>query len=378
MSPHQPDTTVGLFLQVDLFTSTPSNIPADSSEVYSVALANIAEGFCSKQPRLIQEADALLLQLQQTNASLTDNEPSDQQLDFALERGMCALLLGEVEDCRIWLGLEDEISPLRDPSVVEFIYSHSLEGEEEDSLPGLCKILEGWLTEMVFPRFRDMESKHVTLGNYYDDPSVLNYLEGLEKGDGSPMAAAAAIVRLGAGAGAALNNVKATLKRVFPLGRTKDISRTSAVLETPVELPRRDLSQFVSHKGTDGEAVVPNSSGPSNFVGENWEGMEEEQNDLVPSRDKKHTEVPSAGGGLGPVQIVCTGIVFGALVMAGLRYLPLPPRFAHGLSSATTAPSTSGISFFVIVKSLKIVIPRSFKPYVFILVTEDQVIGIHG
>ena len=50
----------------------------------------------------------------------------------------------------------------------------------------------------------------------------MNYLKSLEKGK-SPLAAAAAIVQLGVGAGAALDNVKTsaleTLRKVFPLRR---------------------------------------------------------------------------------------------------------------------------------------------------------------
>ncbi|KAG0557218.1 hypothetical protein KC19_11G111200 [Ceratodon purpureus] len=311
--------------QVSLFTDTPENIPADSSELYAAALALVAEGFVSKTPSLIQDADALFTQLQQNNASLTDSEPSDPQLECAFERGICALLLGEVADCRTWLGLEDENSPLRDPSVVNYVYSYSEEGEETDSLPGLCKLLEGWLTEMVFPRFRDTESVLVKLNDYFDDPSVLSYLEGLEKGNGSHMAAAAAIVRIGAGAGAAL---KATLKKVFPI----------SVLEQP--LPRRDFQQFVTHKGTDGD---PSFNGFAGFEDENWESSEEEQEDDISFKDRKATVDVSVRGGFGAIKIACSGLVFGALVMAGLRYLPQHPRVAHLLKSTPPFVSITGV-----------------------------------
>ena len=315
-----------LVFQVSLFAETPENIPADSSELYAAALALVAEGFVSKTPSLVQDADALFSQLQQSSASLADSEPSNPQLECAFERGMCALLLGEVADCRTWLGLEDESSPLRDPSVVNYVYSFSEEGEETDSLPGLCKLLEGWLMEMVFPRFRDTESLSVRLNDYYDDPSVLSYLEGLEKGSGSHMAAAAAIVRIGAGAGAAL---KATLKKVFPI----------SVLEQP--LPRRDFQQFVTHKGTDGD---PSFNGvATSLEDENWGSSEEEQEDDISSKDRKSIDNASVRGGFGAIQMACTGLVFGALVVSGLRYLPLHPRVAHLLKSTTPSVFISGI-----------------------------------
>jgi hypothetical protein len=320
-----------LAFQVSLFTETPENIPADSSEIYAAALALVAEGFVSKTPSLIQDADALFSQLKQNNASLADIEPSHPQLECAFERGICALLLGEVADCRTWLGLEDENSPLRDPSVESYVYSYSEEGEETDSLPGLCKLLEGWLTEMVFPRFRNTESLRVILNDYFDDPSVLSYLEGLEKGNGSHMAAAAAIVRIGAGAGAAL---KATLKKVFPL----------SVLEQP--LPRRDFQQFVTHKGTDGD---PNFNGvATGFEDENWESSEEEQDDDISLKDRKSTSNAPLRGGFGALQIACSGLIFGALVMAGLRYLPLHTRVAHLLKSTPPFVSITGTFIWLI------------------------------
>ncbi|XP_024359405.1 protein ACCUMULATION AND REPLICATION OF CHLOROPLASTS 6, chloroplastic [Physcomitrium patens] len=324
--------------QVALFTDTPSNIPADSSEVYSAALAYVAEGFVSKSPRLIQEADALFLQLQQADPSLADGETSNSP-EFSFERGICALLLGEVADCRAWLGLEDEKSPLRDPSVVNFVYSYSEEGEENDSLPGLCKLLEGWLTEMVFPRCRDTESLRFKLTDYFDDPSVLSYLEGLEKGNGSHMAAAAAIVRIGAGAGAALNNVKATLKRVFPMGRSSESTTTSDVLDNPDELPRREY-----HKGADGDARSPSlNSIATGFEDENWEGSEVVQDEGNSVKDTKSPHNVPVRGSLGFFQIACGGLVLGALMIAGLRYLPLKTRPAHALKPSTPTVSSTGV-----------------------------------
>lgn len=210
--------------QVALFTATPSNIPAESSEVYAVALAHIAEGFVAKKPLLIREADTLFLELQQAVASPSDLagdfRPADQKLDFSFERGMCALLLGEIDDCRAWLGLDDANSPYRVQTIAEFVVKHSSISDDADFLPGLCKLLESWLGDVIFPSFREIEKLQVNLRDYFDDPGVLSYLEKLEKG-GSPLAAAAAIVQLGAGAGAALDSVKAsaleTLSKVFPI-----------------------------------------------------------------------------------------------------------------------------------------------------------------
>jgi hypothetical protein len=58
-----------LFFKVELFVATPSNIPAESFEAYGVALALVAQAFVGKKPHLIQDADNLFHQLQQTKVT---------------------------------------------------------------------------------------------------------------------------------------------------------------------------------------------------------------------------------------------------------------------------------------------------------------------
>ncbi|KAK7860322.1 protein accumulation and replication of chloroplasts 6 [Quercus suber] len=201
--------------QVDLYVATPPTVPAECFEVYGVALALVAQAFVGKKPHLIKDADSLFQKLQQTqvtaldNAVLADNPRGNLEVDFALERGLCSLLVGELDECRSWLGLDSDNSPFRNPSVVEFILENSKDDYDKD-LPGLCKLLETWLMEVVFPRFRDTKNIWFKLGDYYDDPKVLRYLERLEGVGGSPLAAAAAIVRIGAEATAVLDHVKAS------------------------------------------------------------------------------------------------------------------------------------------------------------------------
>ncbi|KAL3514730.1 hypothetical protein ACH5RR_027447 [Cinchona calisaya] len=59
--------------KIDLFAATPSNIPAESSEVYRVALALVAQAFVDKKPHLIQDADNHFQQLQQTKVTVLAN-----------------------------------------------------------------------------------------------------------------------------------------------------------------------------------------------------------------------------------------------------------------------------------------------------------------
>ncbi|KAJ0085768.1 hypothetical protein Patl1_09253 [Pistacia atlantica] len=250
--------------QVELYNATPHNIPAESFEVYGVALALVAQAFASKQPQLIQAADRMFYQLQLTKlAPLGDpvsvySPKENHELDFALERGLCSLLVGDVDGCRVWLGLDSDSSPYRNHSIVNFVLENSKVDDEniEKDLPGLCNLLETWLTEVVFPRFRDTKDMLFKLRDYYDDPTVLRYLEMQGNGD-SPLAAAAAIVKIGAAeASAVLDNVKASaiqaLQKVFPLGhrdnsmKYQDGERTNyfPLVETDEPMEKFDHDDF--------------------------------------------------------------------------------------------------------------------------------------
>ncbi|KAK3155878.1 hypothetical protein QOZ80_2AG0099790 [Eleusine coracana subsp. coracana] len=215
--------------QMDFFSKTPNSIPPEWFEIYSVALAHIAQAIGSKRPQLIMMADDLFEQLQKFN--IGSQYPYDNEMDLALERALCSLLVGDISNCRMWLGIDNESSPYRDPKIIEFVVNNSSIDKENDLLPGLCKLLETWLISEVFPRSRDTRGMQFRLGDYYDDPKVLSYLEKMEGGGASHLAAAAAIAKLGAQATAALGTVKSkalqAFSKVFPLVEQLERSDTA-------------------------------------------------------------------------------------------------------------------------------------------------------
>ncbi|KAI3959159.1 hypothetical protein MKX01_023835 [Papaver californicum] len=308
--------------QVDLFAATPSNIPAESFEVYGVALALVAQAFVGKKPHSIKDADNLFQQLQQTKvASLgaivsDDATREDREADFALERGLCSLLVGELDECRSWLGLDDVNSPYRNPSIVEFVLDNSKDDEDIDLLPGLCRLLETWLIEVVFPRFRDTEDIQFKLGDYYDDPTVLKYLERLEGVGGSPLAAAAAIVRIGAEATAVLDNVKTTaikaLQKVFPLGNKE------------VSLKRKEDGSSSNFFPTI------ESEGPSGMNNYDYSGVSTEISGSISPNGFRDEQPITEKIKDASLKITCAGVVIGLLTLGGLKCLP--PR--NGLSTS--------------------------------------------
>lgn len=295
--------------------ATPSNIPAESFEVYGVALALVAQAFVSKKPNLIRDAENLFQQLQQTKVTGLGNSMTaytiseTREKDFALERGLCALLVGEVDDCRSWLGLDSENSPFRDPSIFNFVLEHSKDDIENDNLPGLCKLLETWLMEVVFPRFRETQDITFRLGDYYDDPTVLRYLEMLQGVGGSPLAAAAAIAKIGAEATAVLDGVKSSalqaLQKVFPLGHSEGSMKIN------VEYDRGNLGndELVGRSQDSMSSDVHDSS--VNALGDP-DHVEVHEQSMITEKIKDLS-----------VKIMCGGVVVGLLTLLGLKFFPV-------------------------------------------------------
>ncbi|KAE9600131.1 hypothetical protein Lal_00045344 [Lupinus albus] len=301
--------------QVDLFVATPSNIPAESFEVYGVALALVAQAIVAKKPHLIQDADNLFQQLQQIKVATT-RDPSSvytpeekREVDFALERGFCALLVGELDQCRSWLGLDSESSTYRNPSIIEFVMENA-NGDEDNDLPGICKLLETWLMEVVFPRFRDTKDTTFKLGDYYDDPTVLRYLEKVLGVGRSPLAAAAAIAKVGAEATAVIGHVKDsainTLKKVFPAGSEDQIVKHP-------EIGEKDNSSL-----SEGESPVLISA---EVISANVEvsGIKTSTDSSECTTD----EIKDAS-----VKIMSAGVVIGLVTLVGLKFLPARNGFS--------------------------------------------------
>ncbi|MDJ0555316.1 MAG: IMS domain-containing protein [Microcoleaceae cyanobacterium MO_207.B10] len=125
---------------------------------YLAVYTFLAQGFAQKQPALIRKAKLMLMQLGRSQ-------------DVNIEKAVCALLLGQTEEATRSLELSQEYEPL------SFIRENSQDAP--DLLPGLCLYAEHWLTEEVFPHFRDLFHKSASLKDYFADQHVQAYLEAL-------------------------------------------------------------------------------------------------------------------------------------------------------------------------------------------------------
>ncbi|WOL13139.1 protein ACCUMULATION AND REPLICATION OF CHLOROPLASTS 6, chloroplastic [Canna indica] len=321
--------------QVDLFAARPSNLPAEDFEVYGFALALVAQAFIAKKPHLISTGDSLFQQLQQTLlvplGTFSEYAANAEcEIPFALERGLCSLLLGKVDECQMWLGIDSENSPNRDPAIMEFIMDNNGIDKDTGFLPGLCKLLETWLREVVFPRSRDARDINFRLGDYYDDPMVLKYLERLEGGNGSPLAAAAAIVKIGAEeATAALGSVKSSvlhaLRKVFPVTHVEERLTCEEYKSGTDIVSELDIKEIVAIDDQDKlgfQAKFSSKSDPEDPIEQDW--TKEIKNSVM--------------------KIVSAGMMVGLLTVVGIKFLPGRNSFhstTKEIGSAMTANSAN-------------------------------------
>jgi hypothetical protein len=163
--------------QIALFSDLPPGARVSVSELLDTALAHVAEGFASRQPRLVARAAAIYEQV--AAAAAASGSGPARALDVSVERAACALLLGDPAGAERLLGfgagsaaaaLADSV----DPEVRAFVLAQSGApvpsggvggngpsswGEAaaqapEGLLPGLCALTEAWLQDAVLPRFR--------------------------------------------------------------------------------------------------------------------------------------------------------------------------------------------------------------------------------
>ncbi|MCG9892536.1 MAG: IMS domain-containing protein [Thermosynechococcaceae cyanobacterium MS004] len=126
---------------------------------YLAVYALIARGVSEGTPALIQRAKTLLTQL------------SDRQ-DVAVEVGMCWLLLGQPT------AAHQSVEFSEDADSLAFMRQYS-EGAP-DLIPGLYLYTENWLQQEVYPYFRDLLDRKVSLQHYFDDPAIQKTLSALE------------------------------------------------------------------------------------------------------------------------------------------------------------------------------------------------------
>jgi len=155
---------------VDLFVEAPDHVLADTDEVYQSALAHIVTGFRDRRPMLLVDADQMLAQLEASG----DEAESES---VGVERAVCQLLIGRVDDAAATLGLgpnQYQTGVTVDPQVEQFVADNSPTG---DVTEGLCALADRWLADVAFPSFRDSArvSPVPTVIGWFDEPRVQRF-----------------------------------------------------------------------------------------------------------------------------------------------------------------------------------------------------------
>ncbi|MDX2096358.1 MAG: IMS domain-containing protein [Leptolyngbyaceae cyanobacterium bins.59] len=193
---------------------------------YLAVYALIARGFAEYQPSLIRRAKHLLTRL-------------NSRQDVHLENAVCALLLGQTQEASQSLALSQE------QESIAFIEENS-QGSP-DLLPGLCLYSERWLEEEVFPHFRDLMSRCVSLKGYFADEQVQAYLEELPEEPG--MAQEWAVI----------SQARSGLQRVQPAeSESTRSSRSGAV--SRLQPVQESASISIADRGGNGRVAAPSES----------------------------------------------------------------------------------------------------------------------
>ncbi|MBC7881872.1 MAG: DUF4101 domain-containing protein [Anaerolineae bacterium] len=140
--------------QQDLFEHESSR-PSPAAQ-YLAAQALLARGFSQAEPQWIRRARGHLIRL-------------SQRQDVNLELSVCALLLGQVEEALKNLERSQEEQPLN--------FIRNISNNSPDLLPGLCRYSEEWLSNEVFPLFRDLRDTSSSLQVYFGNPEVQNFID---------------------------------------------------------------------------------------------------------------------------------------------------------------------------------------------------------
>ncbi|MDJ0746219.1 MAG: IMS domain-containing protein [Xenococcaceae cyanobacterium MO_167.B27] len=242
------DKFLGFIQQVRNYLTTTEQIELFVAEAqrpsfvatYLAMYALLAEGYGTKQPKLVVKAQEMLQSL------------SDGQEEVHWEQSICALLLGQAKQAH------KAIEQSQENATVELIRQYS-QGSP-DLLPGLCFYGEKWLLQEVLSQFRDLAHCQVSIKDYFADKNVQSYLETISpantklqntqvraKETVSNSLKASSTVRMGN----TLDSKKTTLGNWFPWNKTARTSVAQSAYVPMTTTPEiKPKPQVKSHGNT--------------------------------------------------------------------------------------------------------------------------------
>jgi len=286
--------------QVSLFVDAPDYVPADTDEVYKSALAHVVAGLIQRKPMLIIDADEIFLQLQ-----VAADRSGDGMADVGVERAVCQLLLGRVDDAAQTLGLSDGTA---DPALEQYVRDRSQGG---DLIEGMCAMADQWIHDVAFPLFRDGAGVvPPSLEDWFDAPNVQGFVTRLQS--------FSALVRIQGALEAGKRVVVDSIESI-----TSAFARTPQVLEFGVSDAQRKAI-VVAKLGVIGAAAYAASGGRG------LSGV------ILPKIDP-----------LAPIRAAGSAVVFAGSSLSKVRLPTIPaPKFDVKLpkiapASASKAPASA-------------------------------------
>jgi curved DNA-binding protein CbpA len=192
---------------------------------YLAVYALIARGVSEGTPTLIQRAKSLLTQL------------GDRQ-DVAVEVGMCWLLLGQP------LAAHQSIQLSQDQDSLAFMKQYS-EGAP-DLIPGLYLYTENWLQQEVYPYFRDLLNRKVSLQRYFDDPQIQQILSDIESDPWAGAKSESSRKQLSVSAASAASKVSGSPESARLFSAPQDFAKSSAKVTDTQSTDATDLPDLNS------------------------------------------------------------------------------------------------------------------------------------
>jgi hypothetical protein len=123
---------------------------------YITAQTLLARALLENRPSLVRRARRYLRQF-------------PHQPDLSLERAICALMLGH---------LEEALSCLNQSTDQEALAAiQKMSQGSPDLLPGLCRYTEQWFSQEIFPQYAGLEGVVPSLERYFGTPQVTAYLD---------------------------------------------------------------------------------------------------------------------------------------------------------------------------------------------------------
>lgn len=160
--------------QIRLYESMPETVDVTPAEMYDASLAYIAQGFLKRKPSLVQRGARLLDELVGEEGS--GPRAVARTLELAVERGACALLLGDTKEA-LSLMLDERRA---DPDIKNYIYSKSdvkaIRDPYDRDTYGVCKLVEEWIEIKLFSLYRNTANRDPSLKDWFKSTSVAGFM----------------------------------------------------------------------------------------------------------------------------------------------------------------------------------------------------------